>query len=174
MGSQPGGSGALGSCSGRGSTSSIPGVAAATGCLRENNGEVLTYASGTSQDPVSRAGDLFFAILVEDTLYLKVGDGNRATYQDRGIQPFSYEGKDGRRATMSYYPVPAELLDDPDALAPWARQAIGAARRAAAKPARSGCKAPGPGEAVRTTVTTHPPTGRPSEVVKNSIPLPPP
>jgi TfoX/Sxy family transcriptional regulator of competence genes len=55
---------------------------------------------------------------VEDTLYLKVGDGNRATYQDRGIQPFSYEGKDGRRATMSYYPVPAELLDDPDALTP--------------------------------------------------------
>jgi DNA transformation protein len=82
------------------------------------------------------SGDLFFAILVEDTLYLKVDDGNRGAYQDRGIQPFSYEGKDGRRATMSYYPVPSELLDDPDALAPWARQAIDAAQRAAAKRGR--------------------------------------
>jgi TfoX/Sxy family transcriptional regulator of competence genes len=36
------------------------------------------------------SGDLFFAILVEDTLYLKVDDGNRDAYQDRGIQPFSY------------------------------------------------------------------------------------
>ena len=89
------------------------------------------------------SGDLFFAILVEDTLYLKVDDGNRAAYQERGIQPFLYEGKDGRRATMGYYPVPPELLDDPDALAPWARQTIDAARRAAMKPARSGRKAPG-------------------------------
>jgi DNA transformation protein len=91
------------------------------------------------------SGDLFFAILVEDNLYLKVDDGNRAAYQDRGIQPFVYEGKDGRRETMSYYPVPPELLDDPDALAPWARQAIDAAQRTAAKQARSGRKAPGSG-----------------------------
>jgi DNA transformation protein len=89
------------------------------------------------------SGDLFFAILVEDTLYLKVDDGNRAAYQDRGIQPFSYEGRNGRRATMSYYPVPPELLDDPDALGPWARQAIDAARRAAVQQAKSGRKAPG-------------------------------
>jgi DNA transformation protein len=86
---------------------------------------------------------MFFAILVEDSLYFKVDDGNRAAYQGRGIQPFSYEGKDGRRATMSYYPVPAELLDDPEALAPWARQALDAAQRAATKPVRSGRKAPG-------------------------------
>ena len=91
------------------------------------------------------SGDLFFAILVEDTLYLKVDDGNREPYRARGIQPFSYEGKNGRRATMNYYPVPSELLDDPDALAPWARQAIDAARRAATKPARSGSKAQGSG-----------------------------
>jgi DNA transformation protein and related proteins len=91
------------------------------------------------------SGDLFFAILVEDALYLKVDDGNREPYQARGIQPFAYEGKDGRRATMSYYPVPPELLDDPNALAPWARQAIDAARRAATKPARPGRKAQGSG-----------------------------
>ena len=82
------------------------------------------------------SGDLFFAILVEDTLYLKVDDGNRGAYQDRGIQPFSYESKDGRRGTMSYYPVPSEVLDNPDVLAPWARKAMDAAQRAAAKQAK--------------------------------------
>jgi len=42
---------------------------------------------------------------------------------------------------MSYDPVPSEFLDDPDALAPWARQAMDAARRAGMKPARSDGKA---------------------------------
>ena len=81
------------------------------------------------------SGDLFFAILAEDTLYLKVDDGNRAGYEALGIQPFAHVGKDGRTATMSYYPVPAESLDNPDALAPWARQALDAARRGVARQA---------------------------------------
>ena len=42
---------------------------------------------------------------------------------------------------MSYDPVPSEFLDDPDALPPWARQAMDAARQAGMKPARSGRKA---------------------------------
>ena len=81
------------------------------------------------------SGDLFFAILAEDTLYLKVDDGNRREYEALGIQPFSYVRKDGRMATMSYYPVPSEILDNPDALTPWARQAIDAAQRGAARQA---------------------------------------
>ena len=78
------------------------------------------------------SGDLFFAILAEDTLYLKVDDGNRGEYEALGIQPFAYVRKDGRMATMSYYPVPSEILDNPDALAPWARQAMDAAQRGGA------------------------------------------
>lgn len=81
------------------------------------------------------SGELFFAILAEDTLYLKVDDGNRGGYEALGIQPFSYVKRDGRLATMSYYPVPSEILDSPDALAPWARQAIDAAQRGAARQA---------------------------------------
>ena len=79
------------------------------------------------------SGDLFFAILAEDTLYLKVDDGSRGEYEALGIQPFAYVRKDGRMATMSYYPVPSEILDNPDALAPWARQAMDAAQRGAAR-----------------------------------------
>ena len=81
------------------------------------------------------SGDLFFAILAEDTLYLKVDNGNRREYEALGIQPFAYVRKDGRMATMSYYPVPSEILDNPDALAPWARQAMDAAQRGAARQA---------------------------------------
>jgi DNA transformation protein len=81
------------------------------------------------------SGELFIAILAEDTLYLKVDDENRGRYEALGIQPFSYVRRDGRMATMSYYPVPSEILDSPDALAPWARQAMDAAQRGAARQA---------------------------------------
>ena len=91
------------------------------------------------------SGDLFFAILAEDTLYLKVDDGNRRAYEALGIQPFAYVRKDGRMATMSYYPVPSEVLDNPDALAPWARQAMDAAQRGAARQATRRRKPQGSG-----------------------------
>jgi DNA transformation protein len=91
------------------------------------------------------SGDLFFAILAEDTLYLKVDDGNRREYEALGIQPFSYVRKDGRMATMSYYPVPAEILDNPDALTSWARQAMDAAQRGAARQATRRRKPQGSG-----------------------------
>ena len=91
------------------------------------------------------SGDLFFAILAEDTLYLKVDDGNRGRYEALGIQPFAYVRRDGRMATMSYYPVPSEILDNPDALAPWARQAMDAAQRGAARRATRRRKPQGSG-----------------------------
>jgi DNA transformation protein and related proteins len=84
------------------------------------------------------SGELFFAILIDDSLYLKVDDGNRADYEQRGLEPFRYENKHGQVATMSYFPVPPELIDDPDDFAPWVRKALEAAQRGAAKPARKG------------------------------------
>lgn len=76
------------------------------------------------------SGELFFAILVDDELYLKVDDGNRADYERRGLHPFTYQMKNGRTSTMSYYPVPADLLEEPEELALWARGALEAAARA--------------------------------------------
>lgn len=81
------------------------------------------------------SGELFFAILADDALYLKVDDSNRAEYEKRGLRPFTYETKTGRTGTMSYYPVPPEALEDPDALNPWACGALDAARRTTRKPA---------------------------------------
>ena len=72
---------------------------------------------------------LMFALIADDTLYLKVDDGNRPAFEAEGLRPFRYAGK-GRPVRMSYYEAPSEGLDDPETLCTWARNAYGAARRA--------------------------------------------
>ena len=79
------------------------------------------------------SADVFFAIVADDALYLKVDDRTRSGYESRGLRPFAYRMKNGRTATMSYYPVPPEVLDDPEALDTWAREAMEVAKRAARK-----------------------------------------
>jgi DNA transformation protein and related proteins len=71
------------------------------------------------------AGDLFFAILANDVLYLKVDGSNRGDFEAAGQGPFRPYGDD--RETMQYYQVPPEVLEDPDELARWARKAISVA-----------------------------------------------
>jgi len=77
---------------------------------------------------------LFFAILADDTLYLKVDDLTRPDYEACDLHPFTYTTKNGRTASMSYYPVPPHVLDEPEALAEWSRKAVETARRALNKP----------------------------------------
>ena len=71
------------------------------------------------------SGDLFFALIDNDTLYFKVDDSNRADFTARKMGPFRPYGEDGE--TMGYYEVAADLLDDPEALRPWAEKAIAVA-----------------------------------------------
>lgn len=71
------------------------------------------------------AGDLFFALLADDTLYFKVDDSNRPDFKALGMSPFLPYGDE--REVMQYYQVPADLLDDPDALRPWAEKSIAVA-----------------------------------------------
>src|SRR6266850_2963814 len=69
---------------------------------------------------------VFFGILARDTLYLKVGDPNRADYERAKMQPFKpYPNRSG---TMKYYAVPLEVLESPIELAAWARKAIAVAK----------------------------------------------
>ncbi len=74
------------------------------------------------------AGDFFFALIDDDTLYFKVDDSNRAEFEARGMGPFRPFGEGGE--VMRYYEVPAELLEDAEALRPWLEQAVEVARRA--------------------------------------------
>lgn len=72
---------------------------------------------------------LITGIIARDTLYLKVGDGNRADYEAAGSQPFTYDGG-GKPVAMSYWEVPAEVIEDPERLRAWALRARAASVRA--------------------------------------------
>jgi len=79
--------------------------------------------------------ELFFALVIDDVLYLKVDDINRGEFEREGLEPFSYE-VDGRMATMNYYRAPDEALEAAHLMHPWARGALAAALRAkSGKPA---------------------------------------
>ena len=71
------------------------------------------------------AGERFFALIADDILYFKVDDSNRPDFEARGMGPFLPYGDE--RDTMQYYEVPADLLEDPDALRPWAEKSIAVA-----------------------------------------------
>lgn len=71
-------------------------------------------------------GDVFFGIISKDALYFKVGAGNLADYQARGMRPFSPYA-DRPQVSLSYFEVPAEVLEDADECREWARRAIAAA-----------------------------------------------
>lgn len=76
---------------------------------------------------------LHFAIIMGNRLFFRVDDDSRAKYESGGSEPFSYATEKGRVVVRSYFVVPAELFDDPEALRAWAREAARAAR-AEAKP----------------------------------------
>ena len=73
-------------------------------------------------------------IIVDETLYLKVDAGNRATFEKEAMEPFTYESR-GRRIALSYWEAPASVIEEPEQLQQWVREAARVARRSqAAKP----------------------------------------
>ena len=77
---------------------------------------------------------LFVAIIAFDRLYLKVDGATRASFEAAGSEPFVYEAA-GRRVSLGYWTAPAEAMESPALMQPWARLAMSAALRArAAKP----------------------------------------
>jgi len=78
--------------------------------------------------------DLFVALIAGDRLYLKVDDATRPAFEAAGGEPFVYQGRD-RTVALGYWTVPAEAMESPALMQPWARHAMSAALRArAAKP----------------------------------------
>jgi DNA transformation protein len=70
--------------------------------------------------------DVFFALINHDTLYLKVDETTRPDYVSRGMEPFRpYRNKP--KTSLSYYQVPADILEDAQSLVMWARLAVSAA-----------------------------------------------
>ena len=80
------------------------------------------------------SGERFFGVLAADELFFKVDDSNRGAYEAAGSEPFRPLAD--RPLSMSYWRVPADVLEDPAELVAWARQAIRVAASAPRKPAR--------------------------------------
>ena len=76
-----------------------------------------------------------FALQTGGELFLKADNETIPALQAEGSKPFVYRAK-GRRVVMSFWRLPDRLLDDPDDLANFARAALRAAHRAAAKKSR--------------------------------------
>jgi DNA transformation protein len=78
--------------------------------------------------------DGFMLAMVRDnTLYFRVDDANRADFKEaESIPPLNYE-KRGGTIDLSFWRAPERLFDESDELVTWARAALAAARRVAAK-----------------------------------------
>jgi DNA transformation protein len=82
------------------------------------------------------ADGVMFAILAEDTLYLKTDAVSASAFAGEGMTPFKYTPRGREPVAMSYWEVPPRLLEEPEELAAWARQAHSIARASKAKPPR--------------------------------------
>jgi DNA transformation protein len=74
----------------------------------------------------------FFAIVLDDVLYLKADAQSRPRFIAAGLEPFVYS-RQGKRASLNYYRAPAEALESPEAALDWAREALAAALRSPTK-----------------------------------------
>jgi DNA transformation protein len=73
----------------------------------------------------------------DNTLYFRVDDDNRAVFKEaQSFAPLNYEKKGGT-IDLSFWRAPERLFDEPDELVAWARAALAAARRVAAKRERT-------------------------------------
>ena len=75
---------------------------------------------------------LMFAIVSEDTLYLKADEMNRIEFEQAGCEIFDYARK-GKRATLDFFRAPEDAMESPELMLPWARTAYAAALRTNAK-----------------------------------------
>ena len=81
---------------------------------------------------------VMFGMVTDNMLYLRLDDRNRIAFEEALSVPLlSYEKK-GNTIDLAFCRAPERLFDEPDELVAWARLALAAARRVAAKRNRSG------------------------------------
>lgn len=79
---------------------------------------------------------LMFALIADETLYLKADATSQGEFEALSLPPFTYGAKGGKHTVMSYWRAPEACLDDPSEMTEWARKAYAAALRAQ-KPAKA-------------------------------------
>jgi DNA transformation protein len=76
---------------------------------------------------------LMLAMVRDNTLYFRVDDDNRAIFKEaESFPPLNYS-KRGGTIDLAFWRAPERLFDEPDELIAWARAALAAAGRVAAK-----------------------------------------
>jgi DNA transformation protein len=78
--------------------------------------------------------DTFFAILDNDTVFFKVDEATARRYRRRKMPAF--RPMPDKPPMTGYYQVPADVLEDQDAIAEWAAEAIEVGRRAPKRSAK--------------------------------------
>ena len=79
---------------------------------------------------------LMFALVADETLYLKADAENAKFFEEQGLAQFAYQ-REGKMAKMSYYQAPAEFMEDREQAAILARCSYDAALRAQRKKRKS-------------------------------------
>lgn len=74
--------------------------------------------------------DVMFAIVTHDVLYFKVDDVTKPDYEKHNSKPFTYDRKDGKETTISFWEVPVLVMDDTTLMPKWVDAAVSAALRA--------------------------------------------
>jgi len=69
------------------------------------------------------ADGVMFALLANDVLYLKADKSSARAFAAEGMSPFTYRRAGKTPVAMSYWEAPPRLLEEPDELVQWAREA---------------------------------------------------
>lgn len=88
------------------------------------------------------SGELFFSLIHDDTLFFKTDGSNSAEYIARNMPRFM-PFPERPAAVMAYYQVPADIIEDSEAILGWARKSVAvalASRGARARPVRRAVK----------------------------------
>jgi DNA transformation protein and related proteins len=90
---------------------------------------------------------LFFGLIDDDTLFFKTSEANIQEYQARKMPRFM-PFPDRPESVLGYHQVPADIIEDVEALTDWARKAVSVALSAqaakAARPRKKASKKPAP------------------------------
>jgi DNA transformation protein len=82
-------------------------------------------------------GALMLGMVRDNALYFRVDEDNRTAFKEaESFPPLNYEKKGGT-IDLAFWRAPERLFDEPDELVTWARDALAAARRVAAKRERT-------------------------------------
>ncbi len=72
------------------------------------------------------SGALFFGLIDDDTLFFKTGTSNFAEYAARNMPRFMPPAN-RPLGPMGYHQVPADIIEDDEALVTWARKSVAVA-----------------------------------------------